>query len=218
MTAQTDEDRWAEAESILARPGTESSVRRRGAWGDRRLVLVAVVFFTALLLLLALAVLLLRDDFQEQAGLPTWRPVVGVGLIGLGFATAAGGLLVQLRAVERARSRASALLVLSPEQRKQLLQQVRGQAPPIPARVPLARHLAEILYARRSALPAQAGLFVMCLGFWAADPTVVRLVLTLLVAVALVRSALRHRQEVGRLRRFIDEHPAVRTSPPDSAA
>lgn len=140
---------------MLAQPPTESTERRRGDWGDRRLLLAAVLFSTALLLLLALAVLLFRDRLQQQGQLPTWGPVVAVRLIGLGLA-AAVGLIVQLRSVGRARSRAKRHLgdqrSLPTNLREQLLALVGPSDPGGPV-----RHLRRVRGSRPDGMAPRPG-------------------------------------------------------------
>jgi hypothetical protein len=98
--------------------------------------------------------------------------------------------------------------VLTRRQRKELLRGVRGQAPVAPERLPLARHLAELLLLQRFAVMPQVALGVNFLGLWIADPTDWTLGVICLFAVMLVVYGLYFGREGVRMRRFLDEHPS----------
>ncbi len=105
--------------------------------------------------------------------------------------------------------------MLTRDQRKELLAQVRGQAPVQVARVPVARHLAEVLLNRRSVLVLNMGLAVIFTGQWIA------LRAWWYPAMAgfsgMTTGSLLAGLSAGRAaaRRFLDTHPAPRK---DSAA
>jgi hypothetical protein len=211
----TDEDRWAEAQSILDRTPTESAARRlrrskRGRW-----LLILGITVGGLAVAVAVA-FLLGDGPDPGAEVSTGRAVAGFGMSGLGLLLMAIGLFWQIRAVRRARGYGSPVYVLTRPQRKELLAQVRGRAPAQPARVPLARHLAELLQAQQVSLVPQAGLLVNFVGLWIATPSTWRLVLIgVFVPVVLVAVVLT-RRETQRAQRFLDAHPALPQG--DSAA
>jgi hypothetical protein len=208
MTSSADDEaRWAEAQSILDRAPTRSAAERlrRARWNRWLLVAGAVLVSLALGVLVALFVLDPGPRREEEA--PTWRVVVGFVLSGLALLFMVVALVVQFRALRRTRGWSSPLYVLTRRQRKQLLAGVRGQAPVVPERLPLARHLAELLLVQHLALPVQAGMMVNFVGLWIADRQPFRLVLVAVFGAALLVAGLLFRRENRRARRFLAAHP-----------
>jgi hypothetical protein len=205
----TDEDRWAEAQSILDRTPTESAAQRlrrskRGRW-----LLILGITVGGLAVAVAVAFLLGDGPVPDPgAEVSTGRAVAGFSLSGLGLLLMAIGLFWQIRAVRRARGYGSPIYVLTRPQRKELLAQVRGRAPAQPARVPLARHLAELLQAQQVSLVPQAGLLVNFVGLWIATPSTWRLVLIGVCVPLVLVAVVLFRRETQRAQRFLDAHPA----------
>jgi hypothetical protein len=216
METDTDEDRWAEAQSILDRTPTESAAwRLRRAQRNRWLLVVGLaVGVTAVAV--AVAFLLLDGSTPDRAReVSTARAVVGFSLSGLGLVLMVVGLVLQIRAGRRVRGYSSPVHVLTRRQQKELLAQVRGRAPVQPERIGLARHLAGVLQAQQLGLMPPAGLLVNFVGLWIASPSTWRLVTIGIFAPVLLVGAVLLRRESRRLRRFLATHPDPSAGPGD---
>ena len=211
MTDRTadDEARWAEAQSLLDRRPTESAAQRLRRSRRNRWLLIAALVLVGLAAAVLLALFVLDDgtDRRRTEDVPTWQVVTGFAISGLGLLFMVVALVVQFRGLRRVRAWGSPLHVLTLRQRKELLRQVRGRGPDVPERVPLARHLAEVLLAQRLGLPVQAGLLVNFAGLWIVDRETVRLVLVAVFAVLLVVGGVLVQCESRRARRYLVEVP-----------
>ena len=204
-----DEARWAEAESILDRTPTESAAERVRRSRRNRWLLVAgfVLVGVAVAVLLALFVFDSRTDRERSGGVPTWQAVTGFSLSGIGLLLMVVTLVIQFRALRRVRAWGSPLHVLTFRQRRELLRQVRGRGPDVPARVPLARHLASLLRTQGLALPVMAALLLNFVGLWIVDRETYRLIFIGWFIALLVASGVAFRRESRRARRYLAEHP-----------
>jgi hypothetical protein len=210
VTSTTDDDaRWAEAQSILDRTPTESAAQRlRRARRNRWFLVAGLVLVTgALAVLIVLFVVEIPHDRDQDV--PTWRAVVGFTLSGLALIFMLGALVVQFRAARRNRAWGSPLFVLTRQQRKALLDQVRGRSPVERERVPLARHLAELLRSQYLALPIQAGMLVNFAGLWIVDHQTYRIVFVGVFVVLLLVGGVVARRQYRWAARFLEEHPAA---------
>jgi hypothetical protein len=209
MTPSTDDEaRWAEAQSILDRAPTESAAERLRRARRNRWLLVAGLTLVSLGLGVLVALFLLDPSPDAGEGVPTWRLVVGFTISGLALLFMLVALVVQFRALRRTRAWGSPLHVLTRRQRKELLAAVRGRVPVVPERLPLARHLAELLLVQRLALLVQAGMMVNFVGLWIADPEPYRLVVAAVFCISLLVAGLLLQRENRRAKRFLDAHPA----------
>jgi hypothetical protein len=208
VIAETDDDRWVRAQSVLVRVPTESTQRLLRGAGRRRLLLVVSIGLAVPALALFTVLVLRPDSFGEHVHVPTWRAAVGFSVAGLGLVLMVVTTVVQFRAMRPLNAWRGPMNVLTRAQRKELLRQVRGRAPVPPGRVPLARHLAELLLLQRFAVLPQVGLMVSFLGQWIADPTDFRLWFTAFFALALVVFGFLFRRESVRMRRFLATKPA----------
>jgi hypothetical protein len=132
-----DEDRWAEALSILEQAPTGSAARRQRRIRRRRLLLTAA--FSLVLLLVAALVGLLFLDVGTAEGddaRATWVTVLGLCVSTLGLLVIVIGGVLLVRDLRRSRSWRSPLDVLTFRQRRELVHQLRGRA----ALVPSASH------------------------------------------------------------------------------
>jgi hypothetical protein len=151
----TDEERWASAESILARqPTTDAEQqmgrRRRSLW----LLVGGLVVVTTIVVTL---VLLLRHASHRAHQVPERQAVVGLVLQVLGACASLTGF-VRLARSNGWRERSSLpTAVLTWRQRRALYQQLRGRRAVEPARLGLLRDLATRLAHRR-------GLWLIYLG------------------------------------------------------
>lgn len=211
----TDEDRWAEAQSLLDRTPTESAARRLRRAQRNRWFLVVGVAVSGTALMVGV-VFLLRDGLAPGPGgeVSTARAVAGYSLSGLGVLLAVVGLFWQIRATRRARAFSSPLHVLTRRQRKDLLAQVRGRSAVQSERVALARHLAEMVEVQQWILVPQAGILVNFVGLWVAAPSTWNFAIAVVFAPMLVLAAVLIRRESRRMQRFLAAHPV----PQDSAA
>jgi hypothetical protein len=204
--ATDDEARWAEAQSILEQAPTESAEQRLRQWRQLRLLFVA-----AILLLITVATVLLsvlfRGTFEEQSSdVPTWQAVIGLVIAGAGLLFQGFGVVALWHNNRRLRAWRSPLAALTRPQRKALLAQVRGLQPIEPARVPLARVLAEQLVSQRALMAANVGLGIAFTGQWIASPTVWRAVLAITYGFVMAVAWLFIQRDARRARRFFEEH------------
>lgn len=210
MAAETDDEaRWADAQSLLDRAPTESASQRLRRWRRLRVLMLASVLLVSAALGLVLVVLFGgTSGHTEQA--PTWQAVVGFLVAGAGLVVQGIGVAALWWVNRRVRGWRSPLSALTRMQRKELLAQVRAQRPVDPARVPLARLLAEQLVGQRSVMASNLGLGICWAGLWIATPTLWRAVIAglygVLVGLALPFIELDSRRAL----RFLDEHHYAR--------
>ena len=205
--ATEDEERWADAEELLARwrPEPVERGRARDRRDDQLFVAATVLVGAAVALALAL---LGVDPSPDPGGEPTaWRAVTGlvVACVGLLFLLASAALRVPRRRPPMAWG--SPLRELTARQRRQLMRQVRGRSPVEPERVGLARQTAAELLARRGSAVIQTGFTVAFIGFWMGDRSLGRTLLTLLFLVAFTVVAVQAWRDGRSARRFLEQYP-----------
>jgi hypothetical protein len=98
--------------------------------------------------------------------------------------------------------------VLSRAQRKELLDQVRGRMPLEPARLPLARLIAEQRLSQRTVMVCNTGLAVGFAGQWITAPSPWRVWFAIAYAVLLAAAWPLVLRQTNGCRRFLAEHPA----------
>lgn len=202
----SDDNRWSEASALLERIPDEAAERRLRRWRVKRLLLMAVGLVTGVAA--AGFVFVLVDGGSSSAtGAPAWQVGAGYTLSTVAFALSFVAIRFQWRANTRARAWRSPVAVLTREQRKELLQGVRGTATVEPARVPLARHLAENLGNLRYAYLGQACLLAGWTGLAIADPVPWRLVFVGVLAVPTAIGWPLMERDRRRAGRFLDAHP-----------
>ncbi|KGH47197.1 hypothetical protein IN07_08240 [Modestobacter caceresii] len=207
--AQTDDDpRWAEAVSVLH--GAPSSTAERLLRRSRLLrwswALAGMLLAVAAGVLLAvLAGASLVPDPGSSGG---WV-VAGLVVQGAGLAVMIGYLVVAWRIglFRIAWWQRQPTNVLSRGQRRGLLAQVRGRAEVDPARLPLARDLAQRLVLQQHQALLVVGVVLQQLGRTIGAPTQLNEVITVLVGGGLVVAAVLMRREAGRAERFLADHP-----------
>ncbi len=203
-----DDMRWVEAQSILDRAPTESAEQRLRRW--RRLM---VLFVTAMVLLATVAAVVLGVRFHhvfevEPSDVPTWQAVIGSTIAVAGLLLVGIGGVVALSRNSRLATWPSPLAALTRRQRKEVLAQVRGLKPIEPARVPLARVVAEHLVGQRVFMVPNSGLGISFIGQWIALPTVLRAVLAIGSGLVLAAAWAFVQRDARRARRFLEEHPS----------
>lgn len=206
-----DGEQWGQAQAVLDRapaPAAEEKFRK-----GRRLVLLIVggslVLGAGLGVLLGV-LLIHHAGTRSHLDVPVWRTAVGLAL-------ALAALVAetwQLRELRRSRQFRPGwrgpLVVLTRQQRKELLAEVRGQRPADPEHLPLARYLAQRLSAQAHVLGVYGCAVVLFLGIWIATGlTALLIVIALWVVLIAVTGPLLARQ-VRQARRFLEEHPATR--------
>jgi len=205
VNSETDEDRWAEALSLVDRTPTESAAERLRRW--RRLRLSFVIGLSVAGLVLGLVVLLVGHGMAATTDPPVWQELSGIAVEALALVVIVAGLVLQLKGNRRLRVWSNPMAALTRRQRKQLIADVRGGGPVDPARLPLARYMAELLVHQRTALTGQVGLVVLFAGQWIVSPTAWRLTMSALMFVMWSVSTFFMRRDVGRARAFLDRHP-----------
>jgi hypothetical protein len=205
-----DEARWAEAQSILDRAPTESAERRMRR--SRRLMVLlvlGVVLATMALVSLLMVSVVDRGALEPDRDPATWQRVLGLTLSTLGMVVALTAFVLQVRSHRRMGAWRNPLFPLESRQRKALLAQVRGRSAAVPARLPLARYLAQALSARRPLLLLNIGLLTSFIGQWLTLRTSFHLVLLGAMAVGVVITSVFFRRDSRLARRFLAEHPAT---------
>ncbi|MDP9429893.1 MAG: hypothetical protein M3Q47_13915 [Actinomycetota bacterium] len=201
-----DDVRWAEADALLA--GTPSEAGQRWLRRTRRVRLLVVTgLVVALGALAAVVGVLVVDGEADPPDVPTWQVVTGFVVMTAGLLGAFVALIRQRRGLRRLHAWRSPLLVLTARQRKELLAQVRGKAPVDPARVGLARLLAEGLLQGQAALGLNLGLMVMWAGQAVAQPSWWRVGVATAFMLLCAASAPFLRRDARRAQAFLDTHP-----------
>jgi hypothetical protein len=139
---------------------------------------------------------------------PTWQVVVGFLIAGAGLVLQGIGVAALWWVSRRVRGWRNPLSVLTRAQRKQLLGQVRAQRPIDPARVPLARLLAEQLVGQRSLMASNLGLGICWVGLWIATPTLWRAVIAGLYGLLVALGWPFIERDARRALRFLRAHPS----------
>jgi hypothetical protein len=209
VTSDADDDaRWAEAQALLDGLSTESGERRMRR--NRRLRILLIVGLTLVAVVASLVgVLLIGGRRLASAGdVSTSLTIVGLVVMGLGIVVMVVGLVLQFRANRRNGAWRSPLGVLTRRQRKEVLAQVRGRAPVDDRRIPLGRHLAQLLVSQRMLLIGQTGMLLVFAGQWISRPSGWRIGLFVFFGIVLCVAGLFMARDIRRAKRFLDAHPA----------
>ena len=201
------ERRWRQAQSVLDGVGDAAAERRlRRQVVTRRWIVVGAAAVPLVVVAVILALSRGRDHTSSDASdLPTWREI-------LGFSMQLGGLAVEFFGLVRSRRARrgslpdAPLLFLTRSERKALMTQVRGQVPPIPSQLPLARHLA-LRVTQQSSILVGVGAGLLAVGQALVND---QLWFTFFVAAAIPFLAwgIRHqRRELARARLFLARNP-----------
>lgn len=205
--AQTDDERWAEAISILDRTPTPSATarqrtRRRTIW----LTILGIGLVSGAIGAVVGGLAASSGDFLGVSEPATWQWVVGLALFGTGLIGCIAALVSLIRAGQWGSPWRAPTAVLTRQQRKHLLRQVRGQRPVDPAHLALTLDLARRLVLQRRTALLMGSLLLLWAGQVIVVPDVLRLgllgFLVVIVAVA-VPQLLR---DAGRAQRFLDQH------------
>lgn len=204
----SDEDRWAQAQSLLDGTASEAVQRRLHRAQRLQLLLLVVVLAVVFGGMFALGVFSDSDAPSDSDDAPLWRLLAGLLVMLAGLVLAFPAAVRQVRGNMLRDNWRSPLLALRIRQRRHLLREVMGRVPADPAHVPLARHLATSL-ARQTVEPRLAlGVLLLAIGqlistaswFWAA------------VVVLLVGARPLMRRRTRRVQGFLDAH-AVESAP-----
>jgi protein-S-isoprenylcysteine O-methyltransferase Ste14 len=203
----TDEERWAQAESILVERPTEAAQSRLRRRRTMLWLLVVAVTVVSLGLGVLLVVVLGGSGDLNPSHPPTWQVVLGVVVSGTGMVVDVVGLVILVRRRRWGQAWRAPTAVLSRTQQRSLLAQIRGRRPVDPARLPLARDLAERLSDQRGTAALVVGIVLINLGNTLITPSAFRLWITAVVLVAYAIGAALLVRQVRRMRRFLDAHP-----------
>ena len=216
MASDTDEDRWADAQSILDRTPTESAEQRIRRTRRRMLLLLIAVGVGTGAVVGGVTVLVYTgtDAFETSDAVPTWQRSTGLAVSGLAICVLVAACVLIFRTNRRHGGWRSPMTVLNGRQRRELLAQVRGRVPIEAARVPVARYLAELLLSRRSVLVLNAGIALMFVGQSVTSRSWYPLAMAGITAASTAALWFAFRRDEEGARRFLDTHPA----PQDSAA
>ena len=214
--AVDDDERWARAESILAdkpTPAAAHQIRRQRAmlW---LLAGAVAVLGAAVGLLVALLLRHHRGGLGDDAA--TWQVVVGLVLQGAALVLVFTGLVLQRRANGRRWRWNVPEAVLTREQRRGLMKQIRGRAPVEPRRLGLTRDLASRLANQRGILLLLTGLSIMFIGQAIATPSIWRVVFAGAYLVLLGAAVVAQRRLARHAQRFLDENAAPEPAPTPS--
>jgi hypothetical protein len=207
-----DDARWAEALSILGDgPSQAAEDRLRRVRRTRvLLVLVATLVVVALAVVVGLLFLDVADgDAARDDDTPAWAGAVGAVLSILGGVLMVVGGVLLIRSMRRTRSWRRSLDVLTLRQRRQLVRQVRGRDLLAAEHIPLARVQAEILADQRAPLVVLSAAALNFVGINVRDPEPWRLIAGVLAACLAIAALVFSRRDVGRARRFLQQHPPV---------
>lgn len=210
MTAPTaDEDRWAEAMSILQEAHTESAQRRLQRHRRNLVLLVSGIALGSLGLGLVLFLVIFPGSASSEGDEPLWREVTSIVMAAVGLVVAVAVIVALVRSNRRLNSwRGNPLAPLTASQKKAVAKMATGRAPVPPDRLPLARYAAEATVAVRLVVAQQAGVVVIFAGQWIGEPTTWRLVLLGFLTVLSVPLGALALRRAGQARRFLDQHPA----------
>jgi hypothetical protein len=203
-----DQERWLAAQRVLT-GSIDPGLRRRQR---RKRWTVVALALGVILLSLAVGVgavaLLGGHRHGVEPTVPTWREAVA-GTLALCGAAAAGVGLVKLFRANGAGTRwNSPQAMLSRRQRRDLLRQVRGQAPVDPAHLLLTVHTARLLARQRPVLLLALGLVLLQAAGAVDSGKPWRVGLASGGAVAMAACAVLVERDVRRARRFLAQHHA----------
>ena len=204
----TDEERWAQAEEILRNgPGPDARRRMR-----QRKILFWSLLGGSLLLGFVVAfvvALLVGPHHHRHADRPLWQAIAEVGFGVAGIVVIGIALWVMWRSGRLRNPWQSPQSVLTWRQRRELSRQVLGKAAVDPARLPLARDLAErAALGYRNLLLIFLGVLLTYAGQLFSGRTGWHLWLPLAsIALWLIAMPLALRNS-RRMQRFLAEHPA----------
>jgi hypothetical protein len=145
---RTDEQRWAEAESILDGEPTEFAVQELRRRRRRlRILIWSLVGFVVVIVAVSVAVVVFGHHHGHHAAhsrVPVWQGITGLAFSGAGTVVIVVGLVGYVRSGAWRDAWRSPALVLTRAQRRELSKQIRGRTPPEPDRVRVARYVAEL--------------------------------------------------------------------------
>lgn len=207
VTERTDEQRWADAQSIVDGDPSEFAVqelRRR----RRRLKILLWSSLGLLLLLVAGSVVLIvvfgnhRHHAPPHHHVPVWQEITGLAVNGAGLVVIVVGLVGYVRSGAWRDAWRSPALVLTRAQRRRLSKEIRGREPLDPDHVRVARHVTEFALdprVRRYFAFFLAGVVLEAIGQLISLPITGRLVFN---GVALIAYAVAVVFWIGRQRRM----------------
>ncbi|MGY1669534.1 hypothetical protein [Geodermatophilus sp. SYSU D00710] len=201
-----DEQRWAQALALLDRLPTEAGEQRLRRWRRRRIWTLLALLLASVAVIVIVTVLL-GGVSSPVSAVPRWQQIAGFSVASAGLVLQLTGVVAAVRSTRRVRAWNSPLAVLTAGQRKELAAAVRGRRSIAPDRLPLARLLAEQLLVSRTSVVANAGLEVLFIGQWIADPATWRAVIAVGYGVLLAIVWPFLRRDIRAAQRFLLAHP-----------
>lgn len=218
--APTEDERWAEADSILRRKATPSAVasqrkRRKRVW----LTVVGVALLSGAIGGVIGGLAASGDHVHSADQASTWQYIVGFTLSTLGILGGAAALVSLIRSGQWGAAWRSPTTALTRQQRKDLLRQVRGQRAADPEHLALARHLARQLVIQRRQALLMTSLLLLWIGQVIVFPDLLHVALFGLFVVLGPFAIALILRDARRAQRFLDEHPGpVPATPADGGA
>lgn len=201
----TDEERWVEAESILARNPTPSARRR-----IRRLQRFLWILVGALLVVTTIGVVLavlLGHHHVRPPQVPRQQEILGLALQLFGLVVSLTGFVLGVRSGQLRVRWNVPMTVLTRRQRRDLLKQLRARRPVDPARLALVQYLATRLSHPAGLLVILLGLALTNFGQTVVHPAPWRVVIGGAYALLFVIAAGTAGQRAREARRFLERHP-----------
>jgi hypothetical protein len=204
--AVTDEERWAQAESILANnptPSAEARTRR-----VRTMVWLSVVGVVVLSAAVGvLAAVLFRHGHHRPSHVPAWQEITGLTVQMAGVAVEIAGFVILHRRRQWGARWRTPTAVLTRVQRRSLVRQVRGRIPADPSRLPLTRDLAGRLVDQRGLVVLFVGIAILNVGQTILHPSPFRIGLTAVIVGVYAACIPLMRRQRRQAQRFLAEHP-----------
>jgi hypothetical protein len=206
--SEGDEDRWAQAQSILDDQPTQEADRRlrrfrRSVWLRIGGALVVAAAVGVLVGVLAVG----SDGSVDGVDVPAWQEVSGLVVQGVGVVVEIVGFVVMRRAGMFGRGRWSVPgAVLTRRQRTSLLRQVQGRQPVDPRRLSLVRDAARRMVVARAQLLLLVGILAIQVGQAVSSPSTWRFVLAAALVVLYVRLLAQLEGNARRAERFLAAH------------
>ena len=203
-----DEQRWAEARSVLDRRPTPQAHRRQRRQAATTWVVVVAVLVFAGAVSAFLASLIFPSSPSPSAPVAGWRDDVGLAITAAGLLIETAGIIAIVRSgLWGARWRAP-VAVLTRRQRRSLTRQVLGKVPPVPQRLPLARDFAETLSSSRVLIVLYAGVALLPVGNAMGEASTTRMLWALVPAALVVLGGVITERQARLADRFLRQHPA----------
>lgn len=203
------EGRWREAQRLLdgaIDDGARQRLHRQKV--IRLMIILSMVAFGAWVVVWAVIGHRSGHHPQPPVDVPVWAEVVSWSLRVIGLVVVVVGGIGLKRSRQLGFAWRAPTQVLNRAERKQLLQQVRGRRPVVPAQLPLARDLAVRATRLSHQLVWALGIVIMMAAepFDGSGSRSLSIVVVSLVAVSYGAAAVLTRRDIARARLFLSQH------------